>query len=105
MDATHETAISAAIPERRRIVAAVIATLTVAVVVLSVLLAWQVGTTPDTATRRDSGEAVATVGIEDLPIIGDHRSAGLGEVVPGIASVGEQPSTGPHPPGREPKRG
>lgn len=105
MDATKEARISLGAPAKRRSFAAIIAALTLALVLLAALLVWRVTATPKPDAPRGSRGAVETIGTEDLPIIGDHRSEGLPGVVPVTGTTEGYPSTGPHPPQMDPKRG
>jgi hypothetical protein len=105
MDATNEARISLGAPTKRRSIAAIIAALAVALVLSAALLVWRVTATPKPDAPLGSGDAVETIGTEDLPIIGDHRLEGLPGVVPVPGTTGGHPSTGPHPPQMNPKRG
>lgn len=105
MDATKDARISLGAPARRRSFAAIIAALTIALALLAALLVWRVTATPKPNAPPRSRGAVETIGTEDLPIIGDHRSEGLPGVVLVPGTTEGYASTGPHPPQMDPKRG
>lgn len=104
MDVTDEARISLEAPAKRRSFAVSVAVLTMALVLLAALLVWRVSAPKLEAPPGPRG-AVGTVGIEDLPVIGDHRSEGLPGTDPVPGTTGGHPSTGPHPPQKHPKQG
>ncbi|HET6712706.1 MAG TPA: hypothetical protein VFI59_03240 [Actinomycetota bacterium] len=105
MDVTDEARISLGAPVKRRSFAVIAAALTIALVLLAALLVWRVTAIPKPDAPPGSRGAVGTVGVEDLPIIGDHRPESLSGAVPVPGTILGHSATGPHPPQKDPKQG
>lgn len=104
MDTTTQGPVSVRAPAARRRLLAIIV-LAAATLLLAAVLLGRVAGTPDQDVRPASRDAAATIGVDDLPVIGAHRSEPLPAADPVPVTVGSHPSAGPHPAGIDPKRG